>query len=193
MNEDRLVVCGIAGSLRKQSWNWMLLRAAALLAPDDIEVRLSKQLPDIPLFNEDLLVDEPPAVGALRAEVAEADALMIATPEYNGGVPGVLKNVLDWLSLPLGRSVLEGKPVAIMGASPGRLGTARSQFELRNTFVFSRSPVLPGPEVLVSHADQHFDAAGRLTDQLAIDRIGLLFDGLRQYARLNKQEVVLLP
>lgn len=190
MNDDRLVVWGMAGSLRQNSVNKSLLRSAASLAPYDVEVRISELLPEVPLFNEDLVGAEPLAVHALRDEVAAADALLIATPEYNGGVPGVLKNALDWLSLPLGRSVLQGKPVAIMGASPGRLGTARSQLELRTTFIYSHSLVVPGPEVLVGLASKQFDAEGRLTNPVATDLICQLFDGLKRLARLNEAELV---
>lgn len=190
MSNDRFVVCGIAGSLRRDSWNRKLLEAAAKLAPADVDLRITDLLGDIPLLNEDHIGDEEGSVHALRAEVAAADALIIATPEYNGGVPGVLKNALDWLSLPLGRSVLEGKPVALMGATPGRLGTARSQFELRHTFVFSRSPVLPGPEILLSFAPNHFDAEGRLTDPIVLERVDLMFAHLKKFASLNEYEVV---
>jgi chromate reductase len=190
MSGDTFVVCGIVGSLRRQSWNRKLLEAAAALAPAATEVRISTAFADVPLFNEDLVGNEPEAVLRLRAEVADADALMIATPEYNGGAPGVLKNALDWLSMPLGGSVLEGKPVALMGTSPGRLGTARAQFELRNMFLFSRSPVMPGPELLLGFAHQHFDEQGTLTDQLAVERIELLFRNLHMYARLSSTEAV---
>ncbi|MCM2394163.1 NADPH-dependent FMN reductase [Streptomyces albipurpureus] len=190
MTSDTLAVCGIVGSLRRNSWNRKLLEAAEALAPIDTELRISKAFDDIPLFNEDLVGSEPAAVLRLREEVASADALMIATPEYNGGAPGVLKNALDWLSLPLGGAALEGKPVALMGTSPGRLGTARAQFELRNMFLFSRSPVMPGPELLLGHAHQHFDEHGKLTDSLAIERIALLFRNLRKYAQLNSTEAV---
>jgi chromate reductase len=192
MSAAPLVVYGIAGSLRRDSWNLKLLRAAAALAPAGIEVHISELLPHIPMFNEDLVDDEPEGVARMRAEIAAADALLIATPEYNGGVPGVLKNALDWLSQPLGRSGLEGKPVALLGATPGRLGTARSQFELRHTFVFTRSPVMPGPEVLVSQAPQHFDDTGRLTDPDAVARLELLYRNLLVYARLNHHEAIAL-
>ncbi|GAA4994831.1 NAD(P)H-dependent FMN reductase [Yinghuangia aomiensis] len=191
MSTSPLRVVGIAGSLRRDSWNRKLLRAAAALAPSGIEVHISEELPHIPLFNEDLVGGrEPESVLRMRAEVAASDALLIATPEYNGGVPGVLKNALDWLSLPLGGSALHGKPVGLMGASPGRLGTARGQFELRNMFVFTASPVMPGPEVLVAHAHERFDAEGRLTDPDVAARIGLLFRNLSSYARLNHHEAV---
>ncbi|WP_179300726.1 NADPH-dependent FMN reductase [Rhodococcus sp. ACPA4] len=190
MKDGKFVICAIAGSLRADSWNRKLLEATAAMAPDDVEVRITKLLGEIPMLNEDDFGNEANSVHALRAEVEAADALLIATPEYNGGIPGVLKNALDWLSLPLGRSVLERKPVALMGATPGRLGTARSQFELRHTFVFSRSPVLPGPEILLSFASNHFDEQGRLTDPIVLERVELMFTHLKKYASLNEYEVV---
>jgi len=190
MSNDRFVVCGIAGSLRRDSWNRKLLEAAAKLAPADVDLRITERLGDIPLLNEDHIGNEAESVHALRAEVAAADAVIIATPEYNGGVPGVLKNALDWLSLPLGSSVLERKPVALMGATPGRLGTARGQFELRHTFVFSRSPVLPGPEILLSFAPNHFDDQGQLIDPIVLERVDLMFTHLKKFASLNEYEVV---
>ena len=107
---------------------------------------------------------DPPPVAALRAAIRASEALVIATPEYNYGVPGVLKNALDWVSMPPGASGLEGRVVAIMGASPSILGTARAQTQLRQLFVFTRSHVVTHPEVFVTKADQRFDADGLLTD-----------------------------
>lgn len=190
-NGGPLKVWGIAGSLRADSVNRKLLAAAQQLAPAGVDVQITELLADIPMFNEDLVAEAPEAVEAMRAEVAAADALLIATPEYNGGVPGVLKNALDWLSLPLGRSVLHRMPVAVMGASPGRLGTARSQLELRTTLLFSQSPVVPGPELILSFAGGAFDETGQLTDEVAIDRLGSLLDGLQRFSRLNETEEVL--
>lgn len=189
MSTADVTVYGIVGSLRKGSWNRMLLESAARLAPDGVTVTTSELVGRLPLFNEDLLGQEPPAVARMRAEVAAADALMIATPEYNGGVPGVLKNAFDWISLPLGASVLQGKPVALIGTSPGRLGTARCQFELRNMFVFSQSPVMPGPEVVMPFAHECFDETGHLKDPVATERLGVLFGKLRAHVAASRLEV----
>ncbi|NVI88349.1 NADPH-dependent FMN reductase [Actinomadura sp. BRA 177] len=189
MSTADVTVYGIVGSLRKRSWNRLLLESAARLAPEGVTVTISELVGQLPLFNEDLLGQEPPAVSRMRAEVAAADALMIATPEYNGGVPGVLKNAFDWISLPLGASVLQGKPVALIGTSPGRLGTARCQFELRNMFVFSQSPVMPGPEVVMPFAPECFDEAGHLKDPVATERLGVLFGKLQAHVAASRLEV----
>jgi chromate reductase len=158
-------VVGVAGSLRQGSYNLALLRAAQQLAPAAVEIQIH-DLSDIPLFSEDVeRAGLPLAVARLRAAVAEADGFLVATPEYNHGVPGVLKNAFDWLSRPPGRSVLNGKPSAIIGASPGITGTARAQSQLRQSFVFTNTPVLPQPEVLVGRAHEKFDPEGRLTDE----------------------------
>jgi chromate reductase, NAD(P)H dehydrogenase (quinone) len=157
-------VVAVAGSLRRGSYNQALLRAAQLLAPDHVQIRIH-DLSEISLFNEDVeSAGTPAAVARLREAVARADGFLVATPEYNHGVPGVMKNAFDWLSRPYGKSVLTGKPSAIVGASPGITGTARAQSQLRQSFVFTNTPVLLQPEVLVGRAHEKFDADGRLTD-----------------------------
>lgn len=156
---------GFAGSLRRGSYNRALLRAVAELAPQEMAFE-AVSIDDVPLFNQDLEAEgDPPGVTRLREAVAAADGLLIATPEYNHGVPGVTKNAVDWLSRPPRRSVLDGKPVAVLGASPGITGSARGQSQLRQAFVFTNSPVLPQPEVLVYRANEKFDDEGRLTDE----------------------------
>jgi chromate reductase len=192
VNGDRLKVWAIAGSLRADSWNEKLLRSAAALAPDDVEVHVSDLLPQIPFFNEDLIGNEPAIVQQLRAEVAAADAVMIATPEYNGMVPGVLKNLLDWITFPLFACAMMDKPVSIIGATPSKLATARAQSGLRQVFVYNRALVVPSPEILVSFAHDAFDADGRLIDQMCIDRIAHHFAYLKKYARLNQMDEVTL-
>jgi chromate reductase len=159
-------VCGIAGSLRRSSYNRSLLQAAVKLAPARMSIVIFDRIGDIPLYNADVEArDDPEAVVALKSAIREADALLIATPEYNYGVPGVLKNVIDWASRPPSDSVLAGKPTVLLGASPGRTGTARAQLALRQSFVFTQTPVLPGPEVLVGEAHKKFADDGTLSDE----------------------------
>ena len=187
MSDDAVVrpmrVLGIAGSLRAGSYNRMLLRAAAELAPEGMEI-VTAEIGELPLFNEDVeAAGVPPAVETLRTAIRETDALLIATPEYNHGVPGVLKNAIDWASRPPRHSVLAGKPTALFGASPGMTGTARSQTQLRNSFVFTDTPVLPQPEVLVARAHEKFDAEGRLTDEPTRAFVRRLLEALHDWAR----------
>jgi chromate reductase len=158
-------VAGFAGSLRKASFNRALLRAAVELAPAGMTIEVL-EIGAIPLYDADVEADGDPApVAEFKMGVGEADGLLIATPEYNLGVPGVTKNVIDWASRPPRSSVLDGKPVAVMGATPGMGGTARGQSQLRQAFVFTNSYAMPQPEVLVRRASEMFDADGRLTDE----------------------------
>jgi len=158
-------VVGIAGSLRRGSLNRALLRAAVESAPAGLRIT-PHDLADVPLYNGDVeAAGVPQAVLALRDAIRRSDGLLIATPEYNHGVPGVLKNAVDWLSRPPKGSVLDGAVAAIMGASPGMAGTARSQTQLRQAFVFTNTYALLQPEVLVARAHEKFDADGRLTDE----------------------------
>jgi chromate reductase, NAD(P)H dehydrogenase (quinone) len=125
-----------------------------------------EDLTPLPLFNQDLdVVGIPDPVARLRAAVRMADGVLFVTPEYNHGVPGVLKNAIDWLSQPLKGSALDRKPIAMMGASTGLAGTARGQMQLRQAFVLTNSPAMLQPEVLVGRAQERFDADGRLTDE----------------------------
>ena len=189
-----LVVCGIAGSLRRGSYNQALLRAAGELAPEGMELRIFDRLAEIPLFSEDLEAEgEPEPVRALKQAIAEADALLVATPEYNHGVPGVLKNAIDWASRPAGGSPLAGKPTAVLGASPGTVGTARAQSQLRQAFVFTDTPTLPQPEVLVFRAHEKFDAEGRLQDAASRRFVGLLMRQLADWTHRVHRDVETVP
>jgi chromate reductase len=182
--ERPLVVCGIAGSLRRGSYNRALLRAARELAPDDMDVRIFDRVGELPLFDQDVeAAGDPEPVQALKRAIGEADALLVATPEYNHGVPGVLKNAVDWASRPPLGAVLAGKPTAILGASPGVTGTARAQAQLRQAFVFTDTPVLPQPEILVYRANEKFDAEGRLTDEKTREFVGRLLRQLADWTR----------
>ena len=162
-------VLAIVGSLRERSYNRALLRAAIELAPSDLSITWFDRLGELPHYNEDLDPSgadaAPESARALRAALRATDALLVVTAEYNYGIPGVLKNAIDWASRPPATSPLRGMPVGLMGASPGMVGTARAQQHLRQTFVFTQSYPLAAPEVLVSTAHKKFDAQLRLTDE----------------------------
>jgi len=159
-------VAGIAGSLREGSLNRGLLRAAKDLAPADMEIRIYTRLGDIPPYNDDVFQKgDPEPVANLKNFIGGADALLISTPEYNYGVPGVLKNAIDWASRPSGKCVLNRKPAAIMGCSPGLGGTIRAQHALRQSFVFTDTHVMSQPEIKIPSAASLFDASVTLTDQ----------------------------
>ncbi len=175
---DELNIAAIAGSLRSGSYNKMLLRETVRLAPAEMRFTVL-EIGDLPLFNEDVEQDAyPESAARLKRGLASADGLLIVTPEYNFGVPGVLKNALDWASRPPDDSPLEDLPVALMGASMGMVGTARAQLALRDLFVFTKSPVLPGPEVLVASAHEQFDDDGRLKNK---DTEGFICDLLDRF------------
>jgi chromate reductase, NAD(P)H dehydrogenase (quinone) len=164
---DTLNVLAFAGSLRAASYNLALLRAAGARAPAGMRLTIFDLAP-IPLFNADLeAIGIPAAVIAFKEAIAAADALLIATPEYNHGVPGVLKNALDWASRPAGKSPLWEKPVGVIGASPGQVGTARAQSQIRQTFEFTNCLCMNQPELLVFRAHERFDADGNLVDENA--------------------------
>jgi len=178
-----LTVLGIAGSLRKGSFNRGLIRAAAEVAPAGIRL-LVEDIGDIPLYNGDVEAEgDPAAVTALKRAIGSADALLIATPEYNHCVPGVLKNALDWASRPARTSVLRDRPVAIMGASPGRGGTARAQAQLRDGLSFTGGLVLPLPELLVPLAADKFDDDGNLIDSETREYVRDLLVALAAWTR----------
>ena len=158
-------VIGIVGSLRAASYNGWLLHAAAELAPPGLTI-VPFGIAEIPLYNQDVEAQGDPApVAALRAAVRDADAVLIASPEFNHGLPGVLKNAIDWISRPPGRPPLQRKPVAIMGASQGGSGTMRMQPQLRMTLQALEAYAMPKPEVVVPFCKDKFDAEGRLTDE----------------------------
>jgi chromate reductase, NAD(P)H dehydrogenase (quinone) len=175
-------ILGFAGSLRRASYNRGLVRAAADVAPLGIVVQIV-DLSDIPLYNQDVEdAGEPESVKSFKGAIGRADALLVATPEYNHGTSGVLKNALDWASRPRLTSPLKDKPVAVMGASPGRGSTARAQAQLREAFVFTGACVMPQPELLVSAAGSHFDDDGNVTDPELRDRLAELVAALRDWS-----------
>jgi chromate reductase len=162
--EPTMRILGIAGSLREGSYNRSLLRAARELMPEGVEL-VEHEIGTLPFYDGDVeAAGDPEAVIRFKQAIRDADALLIATPEYNRGVPGVLKNAVDWASRPPLGSPLTGKPVAIMGATTGRGGTARAQEQLRAALEFSRATVLEQPEVLVPEAFMRFDEQGELVD-----------------------------
>lgn len=165
---------GIAGSLRSGSYNKALLRAARELAPPGVEFE-DFDLGRLPHYDGDVeAAGDPAPVSELKDAIRRADAILIATPEYNRGVPGVLKNAVDWASRPSLASPLAGKPVAIMGASTGRGGTRRAQQQLREALEHSRANVLTEPQVLVREAFMHVDEQGSLVDELTREEVAAL-------------------
>ncbi|HXV22809.1 MAG TPA: NADPH-dependent FMN reductase [Alphaproteobacteria bacterium] len=180
-------ILGIAGSLRTKSFNRMALAAACGLAPDGMSIRPFEGLGDIPLYNEDVKVlGFPSAATELRRAIAEADALLIVSPEYNFSVPGVLKNAIDWASRPP-QMPLAGKPAAIMGASSGVMGTVRAQMHLRQILNGFNMPVMNRPEVLIREAGAKFDAQGRLVDEDTRNHIRTLLERLQDWTLLFKE------
>lgn len=162
---DGTRVAAFAGSLRSGSFNRALLRAAVEEAPEGMRIEIL-DLAEVPLYDADVEAEGvPEPVRALRAGIGAADGLLIATPEYNHGVAAVTKNAVDWASRPPRDSVLNDKPVAVMGATPGGWGTVRAQAMLRQSFVFTNSPCMLRPEMAVPRAHEKFDDEGRLTDE----------------------------
>jgi len=165
MTDRPLRILGLAGSLRRASWNRRLLQSAVTSAPVGAALEVYGTLGTVPLFDEDLeraMPDGPPGVRALRDAIASADGLVIATPEYNHALPGVLKNALDWLSRE--DQVLAELPVAVLGASSGPWGTRLAQASLRQVLHTCGALVMPSPTLFVAHADTRFDAQGQLSD-----------------------------
>ena len=154
---------GICGSLRRASHNRALLDAVAELLPDGATLTIHDGLGELPIFNSDL--HDPAPVVALKAAIARADGVVFAVPEYNYSIPGGLKNALDWVSRPPSSSPMRGKPIGLVGAATGMSGTIRAQTHLRQILVFSDSPCLNQPEVLIPRAHERFDADGKLTDE----------------------------
>ncbi len=167
MAMDRIHLAAVSGSLRKDSFNTKLLRAAASLLPGDMTMEIVSWA-DIPLYNGDLdkpaAENRPGSVNIFRQKLAEADGLLIASPEYNYSMPGALKNALDWASRGE-NSPLEGKPVALVGATPGKWGTARMQLDFQAIFLYMNMKPVYKPEVLVAEAGKKFDRDGRLSDE----------------------------
>ena len=176
----QLKILGFVGSLRKGSYNRALMHAAQELLPENVELEVF-EIAEIPPFNQDLELQPPQVVREFKAKIRNADALLIASPEYNYSVPGVLKNAIDWASRPFAENPFDDKPVAIISASVGKLGGARMQYHLRQTFVYLNMHPLNRPEFMLSKAKDHFDNQGKLVDEEARQRLKQLLEALVQW------------
>lgn len=175
---------GLAGSLRARSFNRSLLEAGRELTPAGTTLTAYEHLAHIPPFNEDLEANPPLGVTRLRQAMQAADGLLIATPEYNQSVPGVLKNVIDWLSRSDPAQGLTGKPVAVIGATTGPWGTRLAQTQLRQILVACQTLLLPSPALYLGDARAAFDEVGRLIDHETRDRLGGVIEALVDWTRL---------
>jgi chromate reductase len=185
--DELIKILGFAGSLRRHSLNKALLQAAVRLAPKNVIIE-TFDLEGIPPFNQDLETQPPQKVKEFTAKIKEADAILIATPEYNYSIPGVLKNAIDWASRPYTDNAFDGKPVAMMGASTGMLGTARAQYHLRQSFVLLNMHPTNRPEVFVPYAQEKFDENGNLKDEKTQQQIAKLIENLVAWTiRLRKE------
>ena len=174
-----MALLGICGALRAGSFNQKLLKEAGRLYGSEVELGNLR----LPLYDGDLEANEgiPAEVQTLADQIDRAEAVLIATPEYNQGISGVLKNALDWVSRVEGNP-WKGKPVALMSAAAGRTGGARAQFNLRLSMVQFRANIIPGPEVLVASASQHFHEDGTLMSDRYIKALQELMDQLKEAA-----------
>ena len=184
--DTKLKILGFAGSLRAGSYNKSLLRAAANLMPEDTNLEIF-DIDGIPAFNQDTENNMPEKVKDFKSKIREADAILIATPEYNYSVPGVLKNAIDFATRPYGDNPFNEKPVAIMSASVGMLGGARAQYHLRQIFVYLNMHPINGPEVIVPFAQNKFDTSGNLVDENTQMFVRQLLQNLVNWTRKLKQ------
>ena len=180
---DQIKILGIAGSLRKQSYNKGALRAAQKLCPEGASIEVF-DLEGIPPFNQDDEKNAPPKVSEFKQKIRSADAILLVTPEYNYGMPGVLKNAIDWASRPYGDNAWSGKPVALMSAALSMGGGVRAQYQLRQAFVFLNMEAVIQPEVAIGNAPERFDKEGNLADETSKKLIGQLLRNLVEKVRL---------
>jgi chromate reductase len=180
-----MLILAVSGSLREGSFNTSLLRAGLEAAPEGVELELWEGLGELPLYDEDLEADAPESVRRLREDWATADAILFSTPEYNGSVPGGLKNAIDWASRPRLAAVLRNKPVAVVGASTGQFGALWAQQDLKRILGIAGARVV-GTEIPVSRAEERFDARGLLLD-------GEIFEQLRLHLTTLASEAVAAP
>ncbi|NTU73216.1 NAD(P)H-dependent oxidoreductase [Candidatus Roizmanbacteria bacterium] len=179
--EDKITILGICGSLRKDSYNMALLKTAQTLTQPNATITIFDRIGELPLYNQDREADFPKAALDLKIAIRAADALLFSTPEYNYSVPGVLKNAIDWASRPYGDSAWDGKPAAIMGASPGITGSARAQYHLRQICVYLNIFPLNQPEIIVPNVTTKFGERGRLIDAYTIEKLRDLVVALTEW------------
>ncbi len=182
METKKIKLLGISGSLRKASCNSGLLRAALEVLPANMNLEIYS-LANIPPYNGDLESNPPSSVIEFKKKITESDALLLAIPEYNYSVPGVLKNAIDWASRPVKDSPLNGKPFAMMGTG-GALGTARAQYHFRQIAVFTNMFTFNKPEVFVPNAWEKFDSNGNLKDESIKEKIKILLETLGKWVKL---------
>lgn len=182
---DKIRVLGICGSLRKGSYNRMLMKVAAEELPEGMTLEVA-DIGKIPAYDTDEEGHPPESVKTLREQIRGADALLVVSPEYNYSIPGVLKNAIDWASRPPQENPFRDKPLAIMGASMGMLGTARMQYHLRQVAVFLDMHVLNKPEVMVASAQTKFDENGKLTDEKTRELVHKLMVALAGWTKRLK-------
>lgn len=183
MSNNKLNILAFAGSLRKGSYNRALLRAASALAPGDMNIDIF-DLEGLPLYNADVEAEgDPEYVALFKESIGSADALLIATPEYNYGIPGVLKNAIDWASRPANGSPLKNKPAGILGASPSLTGSVLGQNQLRECLVSTGSFCMPQPRILVFRAHEKFDEQGNLTDKSTGEHLGRFLEEFAGWVR----------
>ncbi|MFB5946658.1 NADPH-dependent FMN reductase [Albibacterium profundi] len=180
---DKIKILGIAGSVRKESFNRSALKEASKLVPENAEIEIYELDENLPGFNQDKEQNPPASIVEFKKKIKEADAILFVTPEYNYSVPGLLKNYIDWASRPYGDNAFNGKPAAIMGASIGNIASARAQYHLRQMFVFLDITAVNQPEVMIGMAQDKFDNQGNLTDN---DTKGFISKLLVNLVKLTK-------
>jgi chromate reductase len=183
--DKHITILGFAGSLRKGSYNKALIRAALELSPEEAEIEIF-DLEGIPLYNMDLEDRMPERVKEFKEKIRISDAILVASPEHNYSMPGILKNAIDWASRPPRDNSFQGKTVAIMSASPGMLGGSRVQYHLRQTFVFLNMYPVNKPEVFVTFAADKIDDKGRVRDEKTREKIKELLESLVDWTRKLK-------
>lgn len=175
-------IIALSGSLRKNSFNTALLRALQALAPADIKIEIA-DIGNLPLYNQDAEASFPAEAKALKDAIEAADAVIIATPEYNRSIPGVLKNAIDWASRPWGENSFAGKPALALGVSVGKIGTAVAQSHLRQILAYLDTRLVGQPEVYIGPAQEVFDAEGNIIDAGTRDLLAKALLALAERAR----------